>query len=155
MSSYRIPISDFSRYVEKVILMVSQALISPLAIFINLELLRISLWKKPRFLGAWGLSVKSQIPIYPDFIRSKVHFSDEAHPLEEQGLIYLPYPSVANLLGLLWLYKLHKIKVSHSSKNKNNYEHHAYQLCYLYHSKCTVHTKLSLGSGQTQDKTIN
>lgn len=52
---------DFSRYVEKVILMVSQALISPLAIFINSELLRIGLWKKPRFLGALGLPVKSQI----------------------------------------------------------------------------------------------
>jgi hypothetical protein len=35
-----------------VILMVSQALISPLAIFINSELLKIKLWKKPRFLGA-------------------------------------------------------------------------------------------------------
>jgi len=32
--------------------MVSQALIFPLAIFINSELLRISLWKKPRFFGA-------------------------------------------------------------------------------------------------------
>ena len=35
--------SDFSRYVEKLILRVSQALIFQLAIFINLELLRISL----------------------------------------------------------------------------------------------------------------
>ncbi|MEH1783336.1 MAG: hypothetical protein V7L26_30450 [Nostoc sp.] len=43
---------DFSRDVEKVILMLSQALISPLAIFINSELLRISLWKNLRFLGA-------------------------------------------------------------------------------------------------------
>ncbi|MEH1782183.1 MAG: CU044_2847 family protein [Nostoc sp.] len=44
--------ADFSRDVEKVILMLSQALISPLAIFINSELLRISLWKNLRFLGA-------------------------------------------------------------------------------------------------------
>ncbi|KYC41177.1 hypothetical protein WA1_03570 [Scytonema hofmannii PCC 7110] len=39
---------DFSWHLENTILSFSQTLIFTLAIFINLELLRISLWKKSR-----------------------------------------------------------------------------------------------------------
>jgi hypothetical protein len=51
---------DFSRYVEKSILRVSQDLIFPFIIFINSELLRIRLWKNPSSFVVLRLPVKSK-----------------------------------------------------------------------------------------------